>query len=400
MKSRAPILLSLAFMAGSPSIAEDAAQPQPLLSYSLSGGHSPYGKVKATIQSSGQANVLIQKHSGAPITYQTTLSPIEMAALDTIITSTGFFSLDLGKTELRHHGQTEMTISRGSSLKTLAFGFEPTLQPLSGYLWRLCVQAEAVTSIESDGDVYTAAGTVNANSAGAKALQPDRLREPLIAYVKRAKDTQRIRWALEALGWIMTPNELLGLLAGEMKNQDRQELILMSMPGNLSKPHLEALCPLYLSFIRDNLPRRSELTPIQRNCFEGFLEALGYQRYESSIPLFKTLFDQSTQPSLHPDVIPLARMGTAGLRAIIPYLDSTNEIHRRYAIELCQISARGNPKSKYSNPYSPWDYEQMIPLFKGRIIGRLKEMQEKDPSLSVRTTATAAITEIVSEIAK
>lgn len=404
MKTRITILLVQVFMAVSHCAANavESVQPRPFLSYSLRGGLSPYVKVEATIQNSGQANVLMQKHSGAPLSYQATLSKFEMAALDTIITSTGFFSLEREKTmpPVTCGGQTEITISRGSDMKTLSFGSEPTLQPLCSYVWRLCIQAEAITSIESDTDIYTASGAVNATSAGAKALQPDRLREPLIAFVKRSKDTQQIRWALEALGSIMTPNELLGLIEGEMKTNDRQELILMCIPGNISNPHKEALCSLYLGYVRENLPRRSELTPIRRNAFDGFLEELGYQKYEPAIPLLKTLFDQSTQPSLHPDVIPLARMGTAGLSAIIPYLDSANEIHRRYAIELCQISARGNPKSKYSRPYSTGEFEQMIPLFKDRIIVRLKEMREKDPSISVRAAATAAIAEIAEEIAR
>jgi hypothetical protein len=399
MKTRMTILL--AFIPVWLCAAGAGHADQPFLSYSHSAGLSPYGKVEATIQSSGQANVLIKKHSGTPISYQTTLSQYEMAALDTIIMSSGFFSLDLGQTvSPADFGQTEITISKGSNLKTLSFGLEPTLQPLGNYLWRLCAQAIAITSIESDTDVYTATGAVNSNLVGAKALQPDRLQEPLIAYVKRSKDTQRIGWALEALGCIMTPEEMLGLLAEELKKSDRQELIFRSMPGGLPKPHLEALCPLYLSFVRESLARRSELTRIEQNAFDGFLVTLGDRRYEPAIPIFKTLFDHSTQPSLHPDVIPLARMGAAGLSAIIPYLDSTNEIHRSYAIELFQIAARGNPKSKYSNPYSTWEYEQMIPWFKERIIVRLKEMQEKDPSIRVQTMAKEAIAEIASEIAK
>lgn len=390
-----------AYMAASLCTVIATNTDQALLAYSHCGDRSAYGKVEVTIHSSGKANVLIRKHSDAQLTYQTTLSPLEMEALDTLIASTGFFSLTSGNTvSAADVGQTEITILREATSKTVSFGFEPTLQPLCSYLLRLCIQAQAITSIESDTDVYTATGAVNSNHAGGKALQPDRLREPLVAYVKRSKNTQRIRWALEALGWIMTPDELLGLLAGELKKNDRQALILDSMSGNLSKAHLAALCPLYLSFIRDNLSRRSELTSMQKNAFDGFLAALGHERYEPAIPLFTKLFDQSTQPSLHPDVIPLARMGTAGLCAVMPYLDSANEIHRSYAIELFQIAARGNPRSKYSNPYSTWEYAQMIPLFNDRIIVRLKEMQEKDPSLGVRAKAETALTEIVAEIAK
>lgn len=380
-----------------------AGEDQALLSYSHEGGHSPIKKLEVIINGSGKADVTIHKHSTDPQHYQTTLSQLELDALDTLIESTGFFTLPEGGTEggLERLGvRTTITISKQSNSKTMVVGSEPELLPLGGYIGRLLSQATAIGSINADVDIYTATGAVNRNLAGAKALQPDRLREPLISYVRRSKDTQCIGWALEALGCILTPEELVGLIASEVKLPNRQPLFLFALPGSVSKEHTQALCLLYLSYIRDNLPRRNELTSQQQNAFDGFLAALGDARYEPAIPLLKTLLDKATQSSLHPDVIPLAKMGTAGLYAVIPYLESPNAIHRSYAIELFQIAARGNPKSKYANPYSAWEYQQMVPLFKDRIIVRLREVLEKDPSPDIRAKAETALAEIASEIAK
>ncbi|MFN9113022.1 MAG: hypothetical protein ACK5XN_23385, partial [Bacteroidota bacterium] len=298
-----------------------------------------------------------------------------------------------------HQGLTELTVTQATKTKTISFGHEASMEPLRSHLWRLCVQAEAIDALKNDGDVYTATGCVNQRHTGAKALQPDRLREPLIAFVKHSHDRQRIEWAMSALGWILTPEELLGLVTSELRREDRQGEMLLVLPGDLSEAHAEALCVFYLGFVQENLANRAALPQAKKNAFDGCLEGLGHYRYQAAIPLFIKLFDQSTQPSLHPDVIPLARMGTSGLSAIFPYLESPNATHRGYAIELFRIAARGNPASKYSYPYSKHEYDQMIPLMR-QAVDRIALIKEKDPSGEVRNAAAQAVVEINSEISK
>jgi hypothetical protein len=173
----------------------------------------------------------------------------------------------------------------------------------------------------------------------------------------------------------------------------------LGFPGDLSEAHVEAMCILYLSFVQENFAKRATLSQPKQATFDGCLQGLGFYRYQAAIPLFIKLFDQSTQHTLHPDVIPLARMGASGLEAILPYLDSSNVIHRGYAIELFRIAARGNPASKFANPYSKDEYVHMIPLLK-QVVGRLAIMHAKDPSAEVRDAAAQAIEEITSEISR
>lgn len=374
---------------------------EPIVRYLNKGSHGPYQSVEVTVFPSGKTLVVLKKHSKTHIDYETKLSLIEMNALNARITASGFFtdkSTAVNPPSL-HEGVTELTIKRAADTKTVSFGRDPSLEPLCFHLWRLCVQAEAINALNKDGDVYTATGCVNQRLAGAKALQPERLREPLIAYVKRCQDRQRIEWAMAALGWILTPEELLGLVAGELKRADRQGAMPVGLPGDLSEAHAEALCVLYLSFVQENLGNRAALSNELQNTFDGCLQGLGHYRCQAAIPLFIKLFDQATQHSLHPDVIPLAQMGTSGLHAILPYLESSNALQRGYAIELFRIAARGNPASKFSNPYSKSEYDQMIPVLK-QVVTRLGLLQGNDPSAEVRDAAAQAIAEITSEISK
>lgn len=374
---------------------------EPILRYSNKDSHGRYESVEVTVFPSGKTVVVMKDHSKIRIDYETKLSPVEMSALNARITASGFF-MHLSPTvnpPSLHAGVTELTIKRAGETKMVSFGRDPSLEPLCSHLWRLCVQANAIDALNNDGDVYTATGCVNQRLAGAKALQPERLREPLIAYVKRCQDRQRIEWAMEALGWILTPEELLGLVASELKRTDRQGAMPVGLPGDLSEAHAEALCVLYLSFVQENLGNRATLSKELQNTFDGCLQGLGHYRCQAAIPFFIKLFDQATQHSLHPDVIPLARMGTSGLHAVLPYLDSANAIHRGYAIELFSIAARGNPASKFANPYSKDEYVQMIPILK-QVVDRLTLLQANDPSAEVRAAAGQAIVEISSEISK
>lgn len=376
---------------------------KPFLSFQWSGGHSPYRKVTVEIQQSGGTEVRIDKQGKPAFSYRTDLSKEEMGALSTLIASTQFFSQqDQNATPWKHTGETEIAIVKDKETKTLSFRHLPALDPLSQFVWKLVAQADALSSIESDSDIYTASGVVNPRLAGAKVLQPDQFREPLSAYVRKSGDRQKISWALESLAWITTPEAFAGLIANEVINPKRRDLMLLAIPehGNLPEPHWKALCPFYLDFIQKNHSHEKELTAPQNAAYETFVRSLAVARYEPSIPLFVRWFEEHDRQGMTPDITPLAMMGLPGLQVLIPYLDSSEEAKRGNAIELLTIAARGNPGSKYAYPFSDAEYAAMIPVFEKTILPRLSEVMKTDTSLSVRKLAADAIPEIRTEIEK
>jgi hypothetical protein len=207
---------------------------------------------------------------------------------------------------------------------------------------------------------------------------------------------------LESLAWITTPERFAGLIANEISDPKRRAVMLLAIPGygNLPEPHWKALCPLYLDFIRKNHSRLKDLTAVENAAYESFIRSLAIARYEPSIPLFISWFKERNQQGVTTEITPLSNMGLPGLLALIPYLDSPEEIYRSNVIELLTIASRGNPRSQYANPYSDSEYALMIPLFQKTILPRLSEIFRTDPSEKVRKLTANAISEIRSEIEK
>ena len=381
-----------------------AANDHTFLSYKWQGGFSPYKDITVTIFATGLAEVKTHKQDAETVDYKTQLSEPELGALKSLVKATDFFSQQEQDSDFASDtGETELSITDGDRKKTLIFQYRPPLEPLCQFLWKLVSQAEALHSIESDGDIYSSIGAVNPRHAGPKALQPDRFKNPLMKYIEHSETPQKVGWALEGLAWITTPEEFSGYISIELSKETRREMVLRTIgmnTGNLPDSHLKSLCPIYLTFVRDNCDRRDELTQIEKEAISGFIQLLGETRYQAAIPLFMKWFEAHDQPYITTELVPLAKMGSSSLGALLPQLESTNESHRLNSIELITIASRLNPRSKYSNPLSDYEYQQMIPIFTNSVIPRLGVMSLEDPSQKIREKSAEALIEIESEIRK
>ena len=381
-----------------------ATNDHTFLSYKWQGGLSPYKDITVTIFASGQTEVTTHKLNAETVVYKTELSGSELGALKTIVMATDFFSQQEQDTDFATDaGKTELSISDGNHKKTLIFQYRPALNPLCMFIWKLVSQAEALHAIESDGDIYSAIGAVNPRHAGPKALQPDRFKHPLMTYIEHGETPQNVGWALEGLAWITTPEEFSGYISVELSKETRRDMVLRLIgmnTGNLPNTHFKSLCPIYFIFVRDNYHRRDELTQIEKEALSGFIQLLGETRYEAAIPVLMQWFEAHDQPYITTELVPLAKMGLSSLGVLTPQLNSTNESHRLNSIELITIASRLNPRSKYSNPLSDYEYQQMIPTFTNSVIPMLRVMAEADPSQKIREKSAEALSEIESEIRK
>lgn len=391
-------LLILVLSGGALPMSVKGAGAATLLSFQHKAELSQFGRVSVDILESGKASLTISKH--AKITevfdYQTTLSAEEIAALRTLIDSADFYSEPDRDQALRmHSGETELSITQRDRTRTLKFRYRAALEPLTAFLWRLIEQAVAIHSIETDGDVYSAASAINPQLSGCKVLQPDRLRQPLMAYIRTSKNRQKIDWAVEALVSLITPDEYLGFVASEMAKSSN-----LYSCSEANEAHARALCPLYLSYARDFDRRRDQLSKPQEKMLEDFISALGHWRYEPAIPLLASLFERCQEPSANPLLPPLSEMGPAGLTALLLFLDSPQELKRRHAIIAMIRASRGNPKSGYSRPYPEEVYRDMEGMFERIILPRLDGMAKDDPSAEVRLQSSSALTEIKNQLLK
>ena len=160
---------------------------------------------------------------------------------------------------------------------------------------------------------------------------------------------------------------------------------------------MAVLCDFFYPFVRDRREKK-DLSKTEEEVMYGYIRTLGDQRYSQSIPMFLEWFKDNKRMGLEADVYPLAAMGTDSLYAIMPLLDSEESYHRANAIELLQVSSRSNPKSVYSNPVTEYEYQRMIPIYKEKILPKLRNMASEEASEPLRKKASAAIAEIEMEI--
>jgi hypothetical protein len=373
------------------------------LTYRYEGGFSPYRQAFVRIGTSGKSHVAIDMRSDEKkdVDYETMLSTKEREELQKLIADTGFFTIPEEEQgdEITDAGLTQITVTQPERTRTLKFRHRKELEPLTRHLWRLILQAEAIQKIETDDDVYTASGVVNELSAGAKALQPDRLRAPLMKYIRNGKDRQKIQWAFSGLVWVVTPGEYREFVKELLEKPERVDLIFSALPlVNGPDLHSAALCPLFLEYANELDARREKLTDAERRRLEVCVETIGYWRYEPGIPLFVSLVERNRNPADNPVLPRLDRMGPAGLTAMLPLLDSSLSLTRRHTVELMIRASRGNPKSGFADPYPAKVYERMVPVFEKAIFPRLTKMKLEDADKEVRRKAAEGLEEIPKRI--
>lgn len=383
------------------------AVEDPLLTYEWRGGLSQYKEIDVTISQAGEAKVVAHRHDLPALEYRTSLSVEEVAAIRTLVRSTGFFSHPAvvsrpGATDV---GETKIAVHIGNQRNTVTFGYSPSLNPLVHAIEKLIAQASALQAIESDGDIYTAIGAVIPLHAGTKALQAVKLKEPLMRYIHAHDDGQKVEWALEALAWITTPEEYSGFISMGMEEPAQRGKILRIIGthpycGNIPESHLAALCPVYLSFLRDAYPRLAELDRAEKESLLSFARLLGETRYAPAVPLFMERFESDDRAYVDASLAPLASIGFESVQALAPYLDSPDENRRIKAILLITVAVRGGPHGGYANPLPRHEFDSMSEMLVRSVVPRLRQMSEKDPSDMVKNNARAAVTEIVSQVEK
>ena len=401
MKHKISVLVLILILVGSAS-----AKDGPLLIYRRDGGHSPYKEINVTILKTGITIVTGQKQSLSPIDYQTQLTPEELGALKVLIKSTEFFSQpEQDSLCVKDVGEKEFIIQLDKQKKSLKYRYRPSLVPLNSFIWKLITQATAIEAIKHDGDVYIAAGTVRPTCAGMKALQPSSLKPHLMSYIRKHDKWQKVKWALEALSWITTPEEFCGFISlGLEEEKQRTQLLSIigthSFYGSVPVSHLKLLCPIYLTFARNAHLRVDQLNKTDRQALSDFTMILGITRYEPSIPMLKAWFEEHKKPYITTPLVPLANMGKASLSTLIPYLESKEDFYRINAIELLTIASRNGPHCGFSNPLSDFEYSKMISVFTNNVIPKLLVLSKDDPSVKIRKKASESAKEIKQWIKK
>lgn len=380
-----------------------ATAPGPCFEYHWQGGRAAYQRVELALETTGVVRVTLDPRDGARIAYATEFSDAEHAGFLACLRAAGSLAAapPSGMAPGRHAGHHEARcVIRLDGVEHTGCWRDPEqAEPLTTLVWQLVAQAAAMHALTNAGDWYhQVAGAVNPRLAGTKVLQPDRFKAPLMTAVRSGPDRSKLQIAMESLAWVTTPLEFAGFVALELASPRRATMLglIGSDPfcGNIPATHLHAMGPVYFDFVKTHAADRDRLTPAEQQAWSMFVGRLGTLRYQPALPMLKDWFDASSQHAPDAGLIPLARLGRAGLAVLVPALDDPREARRQLAIELIVIAARGGPRAGFADPLSEPEYRAMRTLFETAVLPRLKTMAESDPAPAVRLAARKAGEEI------
>lgn len=380
-----------------------AAAQHPFFHLQHGGSHSPYQHLEVVISPTGEVKVTILKYGSenkpSPPAYETKLSEYEISALLETIVATGFREARMAESQagVGGGGLTSISVHCDGWSNTASFSNAPSLDALTSFAYRLVDQAEVVQALEFEGNPYSAMVAVSPRLAGAKVLQPYVLKKPLLTYIKTGTDRQRLSWAFEALAWLTTPEEYLGIVATERRRPERTEVLRYVGGGGDMR---DALCLLSMSFVQTNYRGFNKLSYEDKNKLEGSLSQLGSARYMNALPLLTKVFSNGQTAGPPPQMIPLYHFKYDGLAVLAGFLQDSDAFLRKAAIRQCELAARLHPKNSVSNPYSTDEFERMRTLFKDHVLPSLIRMKATDPVSENRQLAEAAIAEIEAELKK
>ena len=400
--SRASLPLPLVLLFVFHAVAQSQEPPAVFLDYKELGARGLFETVEIRILASGETTVKSKKYNSEAAEYQTTLSTQELETFRITTHAVGYFTATFEQGVPRMHAaDIELLIRDGKHSKTHKGTWPDECEPLSILLYRLTAQARALLALKADEDIYTIVGAVKHSHAGAKVLQPAKLREPLMEYIRTHQDRQRVNWALQALAEVTSPDEFAGFVAIESRKRKAEDsLISMDSKGWIPDTHFLALCPVYLAYIREHVYQYEKLTQPQRETFEKAEYGLRDARYAPAAPLLIEVFRKLPDPKSNYLYVVLASLGQAGLQRIAPVMEEGNDAHRLAAIDVVEIMAQYHPKSGASNPVPEHEFASMRVIFDKYVLPALRRMAEKDSSKTIREEALKTIGVIEVELAK
>lgn len=232
-RSRFTFLCCLCIILTGLAIVSSCASPEPTQAQEIVfyrnipviGEFSLFSLVTVSVRADGTVNVLRQPWCKDPLKSVITLDNSEIDALRDMIKKTGFAALP--ELEPSIEG-TRLELTMDGKTRGFVFHSVPKeLKSVLHYIGLLFGQAEVLDRVKLNGDTYAALGAVNPRLGGPKIAQPMVLTEPLQEYVKTGTDSSQLRYAVDALRWLMAPSDWAAFLTKVWSQSDAGHRILL-----------------------------------------------------------------------------------------------------------------------------------------------------------------------------
>lgn len=382
-----------------------ASESKELLFFRHEGGLSSFRFTELLIQNDGSGGVKFQRGNTDKEEYSFKLNEYELEAIRTLVNTVDFFKQpDNDSRFATDTGQSSLRISLNGQNRELRFKYRPELNPLTICLNKLINQGIIFKDLENKGDVYSALGALSENLASAKVLQPEVFREPLIKFIDNTNVRQKLLDSFEALSWIMTPEEWMGLLSKELNNVSEEKKIMLlealsSHPftGNISTAHRDMLSPLLLSYLRLDYKDWPHFSKEKQTAYSNDIRFIGERRYKPAIPILMELLTEQIGGKIKPVTWlhnALTQTGEAVIQPLEPLLDSTNPDARASAVGLLGDILASNPDWPTKNSIPQNEQERILRILRTDVRPKIQKLAENDTSSLVRQLARSALKQI------
>jgi hypothetical protein len=364
------------------------------------GGDSPFKVVKLLIRDDGSVVTTFDRGNKDKGESSFNLNKYEVETLKTLVHAVDFFAQpDKDKRFASDVGQSILRISLEDQKRELLFKFRPELDPLTIRLWKLIYQGVILTDLRNKADVYPALGALSP-SASVKVFQPKVLIEPLKELISTLGDRQKLLWGIEALSWIMTPEEWMGFLSKELNDtkEARKVLLLEALSshpftGNIPRAHRDMLRPLFLRYLRLEHRNWSQFPKEKRQAYGSVIRFLGEQRYTIATPILVEMIEECYTDNDSGLRYSLPQMGGEAVEPLKLLLDSPSTIVRAGAADMLGqilVMDASPPNNTIQEP----ERREILSCLKTTVAPILERLSKDDPDNWVRKAAKRSLQQI------
>ena len=353
--------------------------------------------VEMTIDRDGAATVLFSD-SHRPDNRETLrVNADELAALDALVASTGFFALPEGAAHKGLHVTRHLRVTSRGRSRELVYGHLPELSPLDGTLWKIVHQGIVLHNLRLREDVHAALGAASPHLAAAKVLDPRVLEGPLRAMAKTTLDRGKLRGALEASAWLLTEEQWLGYLWSLLRdaNAERTTLLLEVLSSHpfhddIPKSHVAPVCILITVHLRADIEAFAELGERRRMALRQGARLLGNRRHKEAVPLLVKMLQLAPQERSTASTA-LFGMGGAAIEPVERMLDHPDEAVRKSAAGIFGDMLSQSVNQRGPGALPKHEREAILTRLRQTTAPKLRKLAEEAQKPETREAAKRAL---------
>ncbi|MEW6008243.1 MAG: HEAT repeat domain-containing protein [Candidatus Omnitrophota bacterium] len=400
------IVVSLCFSVISLSLAAEGSKysvtSKEIIFFRNEGAHSPFEFIEVSIRADGSGVTIFERYGEKSVETSFKLNQYEMDELKALVYEVNFFSQsDQQTTFIEDTGKSTLRISLEDKQKEIMFFSLPEIQPLISSLWKLINQGVILWGLNEKDDVYPVNVALSGHLVGQKVFQPQVFRDPLMKFISRSNDRQKLIWSFEALSWVMTPEEWTSFLSAELgKAKDTRKSLLLEalsshpFTGNILKPHRQALLSLLLKNLQLEYIRWPQFSKEKKESYESIIRFLGYERYAPATPILISMIEKPYRWDISWLRNSLSLMGMEAIKPLEHLLNDPESDVRAVATDMLGEILRANPDWPTKGSVSEEEQKRILNTLETSILPKLKRMIDKDPDDSVRKAAQQSVQQI------